>query len=469
MANQKRPETEEQFLLRKEKEAIELVKWEKEKQRPKMKGYAIYILMIIMLVQCIDNISTSINTQMQSLIAIGLFGDRLSIMSLLTGLTMPILILSIFYKALSDRYGRKIFLCINAFGMAAGLLATYLAGVLGGLPGIVVYIIAAAVINFFITNDMQVLFIMETSDPKKRATNFALVNAVGILSVVLIPLMRQAFMGDDISRWNHVYIVPSAVGFIICLICLLFARESDVFLDSRIRYLKMTDKERKEEAERKGREEAAVKAQGGVGTALRFAFKDMQLRWLFTAVIVFGLSAFGLQYYEKIADVYFSTEEVTNVLTFYPFSAAAITFLNGVIGDKLGRKRSVVTMSALSFIGFTIFFAGCSFHWSTAIVGLAIGLYCGASWGVTDMCTIIAGESTPTNLRGSMMSVSTIMNMLSKMIAMLIPMVALLITHDDYRILGILCIAGVIPLLAVSLIILITKVKDTTGQDLRRI
>lgn len=95
----KKTETAEMLKKRKAREAKELAKWERERQKPKMKGYGLYILFLLTLIQCIDNIATSINTQMQSAIAVGLFQDRLSIMSLLTALAMPILILSVFYKS----------------------------------------------------------------------------------------------------------------------------------------------------------------------------------------------------------------------------------------------------------------------------------------------------------------------------------------------------------------------------------
>lgn len=462
----KKMETPEKLHKRKSKEAKELKKWERELKKPKMKGYGMYIFFLLMLVQCVDNIATVINTQMQSAIAAGLFQDRLSIMSLLTALSMPLMILSVFYKALADRYGRKLLLCINTMGMGLGLLAIYLAGEMGGISGITTYILAAAVINFFIMNDTQVLYIMETSDPKKRATNFSIINAIGLLSAVLIPMMRKAFMGSDVSRWNHVYIVPGLVGLAICLLCLLSCRESDVFLESRIAYLKMSDEERRAAKEEKDKAKRAKNAQGGVGAAFRYAVSTPQLRWLFIAVIVFGFGAFGLQYYEKIADVYYSTEDVTTLLMYYPFGAAVVTFISGFLSDKIGRKKAVVVMAAASFAGFTLFFLGCSLQWAPVIAGLAVGVYCGASWGVTDACTIMSGESTPTNLRASMMSVSTITNMIGKMTAMLVPIITLLLTHDNYDVLGILCIVGVIPTLAISLLILMFKVKDTTGTDL---
>ncbi len=459
----------ENVAARMASEARQLAKWEKEKKKPKGPYYLVYILIILTMVQGIDEIATTINTQMQSEIAIGLFGDRLSIMTLLSLLSMPILVCSIFYKALSDRFGRKVFLCINTLGMGIGLFTIFMAGKVGSIGGIAMYICAAACINFFISNDTQVLYIMETAKPERRATTFAIVKAMGMLSLVLIPLMRRIFMGSDITRWNYVYLVPGLVAIVIAVLCFTFAKESDVFLNNRISYLKMTDAEREKKAAEEGRAAEELKAQGGVGKAFKFAFRHKQLRWLFVSIVIFGLGAFGIQYYQKIADVYYSTDDVTQALMFYPISCAAVTLLNGMVGDKFGRKKSAVTMAALSFVGFIVFFAGCNMQWTPWLVGLAIGCYTGSFWGVGDISTIMVGESTPTNLRASMMSVSTILNLVSKMLAMLVPMIALLITHDDYSILGVLCIFGVIPTLGISLLLLFFKVKDTSGMDLNTV
>lgn len=462
-------ETPEMKAKRKVGEAKQLKKWEREAKKPKGLHYVAYILVILAMVQAIDEITSAINTQMQSEIAIGLFADRMSIMQLLSALTMPLLVCSIFYKALSDRYGRKIFLCINTLGMGTGLFIIFLAGKIGSISGIAMYILAFGMINFFITNDTQVLYIMETAAPKKRATTFAIIKSLGMFSVMLIPIMRTVFMGGDVTRWNYVYLGPGVVAIAIAVICFFFARESDVFLNDRITYLKMSDEERETKARDEGRKADEMKSQGGVGKAFQFAFSHKQLRWIFIAIVTFGLAAFGTSYYQKIADVYYSTEAVTAMLMTYPVASALVTLVNGFIGDKFGRKKTVVIMTALAFIGFTLFFVGCNFSWNPYAVGLAIGCYIGAYYGACDINTIMVGESTPTNLRASMMSVCTILNMVSKMLAMLVPTFALLATRDNYSILGWICVLGVVPLMGISLIILAFKVGDTTGMDLNQV
>lgn len=188
---------EEKSAIRRQREQKELAKWEKELNRPKGKFYYWYLVLIITLVYMVDEITSQIGTQMQTEIAIGLFADRMSIMNALSAATFPLIILSVLYKTLSDRYGRRLFLCINTLGMGVGLFLVFLAGKIGDMGGIITYIAATAVINFFIPNDTQLVYIMETADENKRGTMYSIIKSIATVSVMLIPLMRKAFMGDD--------------------------------------------------------------------------------------------------------------------------------------------------------------------------------------------------------------------------------------------------------------------------------
>lgn len=68
-----------------------------------------------------------------------------------------------FYKALADRLGRRLFLFINTIGMGMGMLICMVA------PNIYIYIVGLLVIKFFIPNDVQVMYIMESAPEQHRA------------------------------------------------------------------------------------------------------------------------------------------------------------------------------------------------------------------------------------------------------------------------------------------------------------
>ena len=78
-------------------------------------------------------------------------------------IAIPFQALSIFYRPLSDRFGRKIFLVINTLGMSLGMLVIALS------HNLALYVVGAVIIFFFVPHDMQVVYVMESAPAKHRA------------------------------------------------------------------------------------------------------------------------------------------------------------------------------------------------------------------------------------------------------------------------------------------------------------
>lgn len=467
MKKKNTPETPEQMCIRKEKERRELARWEREQQRPKTKGYIWYTMAILAMIYVVDEITALIGTQMQPDIAQHLFAGRLSILSLCAAFSLPLMAASMVYKTLADRYGRKLFLCINTLGMGAGLFLTFLAGRMGAISGIVLYVVASMFINFFIPADMQVVYIMEIAPEKGRATMFATIKAVATVGVVLIPAMRSVFMGSSNETWYWVYLVPALVAAAACVIALLQIRESDAFLEQRIRYLKMSDEERAAQADRRS---AEVQAQGGIGNALRFSFAHKQLKWLFICTFLFRMANIGTGYHSSIASLYYETAQLTALLFAYPFSSALVTWINGFICDKIGRKLAMAVTSIITLASFVLFYLGCLFGWNPTLSGLFIGAFIGGYYSAGDIVnSIMVSESAPTNLRASITSAVNVMSVLGGMIGAILPLIILFVTGDNVRVLGIACIAVTVPVLAATIFFLFRKIGDTTHVDLNTV
>ncbi|MCL2264403.1 MAG: MFS transporter [Treponema sp.] len=444
----------------------EIKRWEREKSKPKKKLYLWYLLIILSLIYIADEVTTLIGTQMQSEIAIGLFQDRMSVMTLLSAFSLPMIALSVFYRTLADKYGRKLFICINTFGMGFALFIVFLAGRTGAVPGIVMYVIATMLINFFVPNDIQAVYLMETAPEKRRATTFAVVKALATLGVVLIPWMRSIFMGRDVALWYWVYLIPAVSIIFVALITVLTARESDVFINNRLDFLRLTEDERMEILARN----KEAKAQGGLSNAFRFAFKHRQLKWLFISNAILALGIMGTAFYPRIAAVFYDTSDVTTVLFLYPFSCALITLFNGVMSDKIGRKIMELFIITSAFLSFLLFYTGCQMHWNPVIIGIMAGFYVGAFYaGGDNLMSIMTSESAPTNLRASVMSAQTVMNIAGGIPAHLIPMIVLFATQDNYSILGWACIIASAPPMAIALFLIAVKVGDTTHVDMNTV
>jgi len=442
----------------------EILRWERERAKPKRKFYIYYLLIILSLIYIADEITSLIGTQMQSEIAIGLFEDRMSVMTLMNGFALPMIALSVFYRTLADKYGRKLFICINTFGMGFSLFLVFLAGKTGAIPGIVMYVIAVMLINFFIPNDIQAVYLMETAPEKRRATTFAFVKALATLGLVLIPWMRSVFMGGDVTLWYWVYFIPALSIIVVALITMLSARESDVFINKRLCYLQTPDEQHKKENEQHSSE------QGGLGNAFRFAFKHKQLKWLFITNAILALGIMGTAFYPRIAAVFYETSEVTTILFLYPFSSALITLLNGVMSDRIGRKSMELFIVSSAFLSFLFFYIGCLFHWNPVITGIMAGLYVGAFYsGGDNLMSIMTSESAPTNLRASMLSAQTVMNIAGGIPAYLFPLIILFATQDNYGILGWACILASAPPMAIAIFLIAVKVGDTTHIDMNTV
>ena len=70
------------------------------------------------------------------------------------------------------------------------------------------------------------------------------------MSVMVIPLLRRLLMANA-SEWRNVFFIPAIIGLISSFIALMTARETDSFIDSRLRYLKKKEEKRAQEKQKK--------------------------------------------------------------------------------------------------------------------------------------------------------------------------------------------------------------------------
>lgn len=449
-----------------EKKQKEIAKWEREKARPKKSYYILYLIFIISLVYISDEVASQINTLMKAEIISVLFqpkfGDKsVSTMDTIGLLSYVFVILSVFYKPLSDRFGRKVFLVINTFGMSFGMLIIALGN------NLVYYILGTAVIFFFTPHDMQVVYIMESAPAKHRAKIYSIVKCIATLGVMLVPLFRKLLM-TDASQWSRVYLIPAVIGCAVSFLGLLFARETDVFIDSRLAYLKMTD----EELAAAKAEKSNKDSQGGFFTGLKFMFKHKQLKWAFiaTAFVNFGAiitmeySVIMSQGFDKGIKDIANDKVMTMALFLFPVGSAIAQLLLGFFADAIGRKKSAVIMTALTISSLVLMTVGANMGWSPYLVGLFSGVAVGSYWSCTDVAGIIIQESSPTNLRSSTLSGMFIAMGVGYVAYYLIGVPLMAVFGDSSVPVVTLCIA--LPGMVASLLIYAKKVHDTKGVNL---
>ena len=434
----------------------ELNRLRKTLEKTNRKGYLAYILMILSMAYIVDEIATNIFNAVQSEMVtefyvhgMGLpFNTGLAAYSAMTAPLFVCMLIIPFYKALADRFGRKIFLAINTFGLGMGMFVCMIA------PNPYIYLLGIGIIQFLMNNDMQVLYIMESAPEKHRAKLTSLTKAVALLGVTVIPMLRETFMGSNGGAWQKVFLIPAVAGMIMGLIALLAMPETPAYLKRRIAYLENQSTS----------EENTAQSQGGVVDALKFIFRHKQMRALLLCAFVFVCATGGTNYYESIMKTSgMTTAQITTAMFFIPPVNAAMTALSGFITDKLGRKGSAVVLSATALVGLVCFICSSRFGLPSALVGVSYGLFIGGLWSAADILFILLpGESVPTNLRVSVVGTMGIMSGVGSVLSMAIMTVGMLLVES----IGLLCLCICVPFLLAATVILITSVGETKGVDL---
>jgi len=460
-------ETAAALEARKRREARELEKRQLELKRRTPKGYLWYLLVVLSIVYIVDEITSSMGSSMQSEVVTDFFVRGMGMefntgLAAFTAMGAPIysvMILMPFYKALADKYGRKLFLVLNTIGMGIGL------GICMAAGSPVVYLLGMLVINFVMYNDMQVIYVMECAPEKHRAKLTSLTKAVALMGVTLIPVLRDVFMGNDGSQWRKVFMIPAIIALVVGIAAIFLMRETPVFLRRRVDYLSMTDEQRAlRAAEQK---KAADESKGGVIRALKFIVKHKQIRAVAICGIVFAAATGVTNYYESIMKTGgMDTAQITQAMYYIPFFNALMTALGGFITDGLGRKKSAVILSTTAFLGLTAFVLCANFGLSPILVGIAYGLFIGGLWSVADMlCLIISGESAPTHLRASVLATMSLVSGIGGMLSSVAITVGMLFVDS----IGLLSLFVCAPFMLISIGILITSVHETRGIDLNTV
>lgn len=447
---------------KREKNQAELKKWKMQAAKPTTAHYLIILVVIVALVYIVDELTSNITSTVQSSVVNDFFVSKgvdfntgLSNMSLMMMPAYVFYFILPFYKSLADKLGRKLFLVLNTLGMALGMFTIWIS------PNIYTYILGCLIIRFFIPNDMQVMYIMEAAPEQHRAKLCSVTKAFGYVGVSCIPVLRLVMMNNDAARWREIFIIPVIMGVAVSILCVIFVKESPVFLSQRIHYLEG-------ELEPDGDTADKNKTQkSGVFYAIRFIFTHKQLRYIAICAFVFACSIAVTGFYESIMTTSgMDTAAVTQALFIFPLMNALFTLIGGFLTDRLGRKRSLAVLAVISMVMLALFILSAGQGWNAYLVGGCYGIFVGCFWSVSDLLFLIfPGESTPTELRASVLGTLSLILFAGSILSMLIVSLAMRFVTS----LGLLCMAVSVPFILLSLLLVLFKVRETKGVNMETI
>lgn len=450
-----------------QREQRELQRLDREAQKPKTGRYLLFVMIILTVIYVVDEITSNMNAAMQPYVLFDLFGissrsvnapaytAAINTVAPWQVASNLFLIISPFYKALSDKYGRRVFLMINTVGMGVGMLIVMTS------QSVMQYILGMLFMLFFTPNDMQVLYIMETAPKEKRATYSFVAKGIALISVSLIGVLSKAFLRQDLpSSWRMVYLIPVAVAIAVGAGSFFLVRETPVFVEQRRAFLSLTPEQRRARAAEDLKSGAAD--EGGVWKALKFIFRTPQLRWILIAGFLFFATTFYTSYYATVLEGAMSTDMVASALIIYPIFNGVVTIASGFFSDRLGRKKVCVLLGSLALVGLALFVAACRLGWGPVAAGVAYGCSIGGLWSMSDTIILtMPAESSPSGMRSSVMGTISVMIGAGMFIGQI-----LFIVLQNFLSMDLLFLFICVPFMALSLLVLLTKVKETKDVDL---
>ena len=457
--------TKEQWESR---DRLELERRQKQLDKPEYKGYLWVLCIVIVLVHIIDEIATNTAGMVESN-AIRQFFPNLDLSTgkaALTALSSPlgtISMLAPFYKALSDKFGRKMFLVLNTLGFSLGMIIAYFSN------SIVGYLIGTTIITFFIAHDLQVVYIQESAPPKYRATIYAVTKGIGTVGLFAVPFLRRFFVDRDASLWKNVYLIPGLCGIGVALLTQFLTKESKVFLEQRVNHLQQSYEIRHPEKKKLTKEEKkAAKAKAnksGVFSAISYLFHhNKDLMWTTIAVIVFAIGMMGIAMnVNVIMATGMNEQEITNAQAVYAFGYALLVIVFGLIGDNLGRKTTVLVTGIMSIVTFILFVIGVRNHWNSWLIGVLYSGFLGGYWTSQDYMVFMASEKVPTKIRGSVLGGLNLLQYIGIGVGALLLTVAQVFITDDM--IGIACAISAIPGMIVAMFLIMKYSSETKGTD----
>lgn len=447
------------------KEQRELVRRKKQLSVKPLKYGLILTLAALFFAGVVDEVTSSINTQVQSSVVTEFFvkpgnlpyNEAMAKYSTVKLISYVLMILVPFYKSLADRFGRKPFLVFNTVGMGLGLLLAFWS------PNVTVYFIGFGLMSFFIMHDMQIVYLYEIAPKEKRATIYGMIKGISSLSIVLIPILRAAVMGNDAERWRGVYVLPFVIAMAVSVFSLVITRESKTFLTQRIEYLEQPYEKRHPD-KKKDKEKTTAQQKAGVFRAVGHLWKNKQLLWLTIVSVVFTVGSTTMSAFPEsiMTDFGMSAEQVTQALFFYPVFYAVLLWGGGMIGDKYGRKAIVSVAGIIALVGFICFNFSAYLGMPPYVVGVFYGSYLGCWWLTTDYVSMMVAESAPTCNRASVLGAVGLISLFGSILGQIVPIGASIL----FERIGFGYMTVVVPFVVLGVILVCWKIKETKGVDL---
>jgi MFS family permease len=282
---------------------------------------------------------------------------------------------------IADRIGRKPMLFITLFGMGFASVC------LGFAADMFQYSVAAFFLYVFFSSDIWTMVVSEESPKERRGWYVNLILVGGCIGALLVPLMFDFLVAGSGFSWRSMtWFAAIAIG--LAFITMAF-KETRAFL-----LLKQA---------------RAAQAPAITGTALNRLLADLgkpfnrEIRARSITVILLGF-IIGLNYLFILMGKDFLTNvrhlsqgDAADVVLLMGIAAIVGYLVNGVLIDKLGRKKILLLFGIMFPASIIITILG-----NTAMIYIGAMLVSASFWNLGITSRIFTLELSPTGIRGQM-------------------------------------------------------------------
>jgi len=351
---------------------------------------------------------------------------------------------------------------VNLKHMGVGMLVAIIS------RSIPLYLLGVVIMTFFTPNDVQVIYLMECAPKQHRAKLCSITKGIALISVSLLGLFVKMFVNrENPASWRYVFIIPIILAFVIGIAAIYLVKETPVFTQKRLGYLKASEEERKAMEEE---EKAEAAKDTGVKGAFKFIFHNKQTKYIAIVALLMAISTGYTGKYQNMIESGVARGVITAdgadiILMFYPLINGIFTLFGGFLTDALGRKKSALILGLWAAVGLGVFAYGCANNLNPYITGFAYGFSIAGLWSISDMLYfIITAESTPTEIRASVVGTMQLIGMVGTGLNMVFNNVVTMVAGSMN--LPLVLTAAYLPLMAIALIIMMLKVRETKDVDL---
>jgi predicted MFS family arabinose efflux permease len=348
----------------------------------------------------------------------------------LSGAMIPCFIITAFApfgRILVDYIGKKRVLLANIILLTSGCILCLTA------HSILVYLVGNALISFCCSLDIQYIYIVENLPANRRATVRGIAGGVAAGAAMLIPLFRFLCVDRGELSWKSLYVVAGFMGVLVFLLTwALMPRENSH---------RAGQKEQIEEAaEKRGLKEYAV-----------CIFKSPIIRNSLFILVVLGTATAGISYYNEPMLTFrgYGENAVNLVLVIEPVTILVLQSVNGILADKLGRKRVLIGDIIMAMITLCAYVAGCHYIINSVFLGIFWGAMVGLYFAAEGLMQIIIMESGDERVIGGLSAAATLCYGIGDLIGMVV--ISLVVNKTG---MGIAKVLMGVPTLALTLVCL---------------